>query len=280
VLQHKTLKKLFNPSRIKKLIISAKKHWFVALMAGIFAFASGTQATSWLLDAISKEWNDTVGWMSHEQKLLDQVGPGVQAGYFRSVFGEPIFRDGSEKYKEYVFKRKFGYIQIISDNRDKTLLYSVVVCSSNFKPKIHLATGDVVMQRDSLLTKGGGDTYYFISGATANSYLIEGHYGGNPTNYQEIYLGATDSCGGLDVSDLKAMYEMLSSKKCYIESLGKPRSHCRYDVNDPEIKSMRSKIKINTIVTTAPGINIEDLQSSIQFGPDRTELRVLPGYGR
>ena len=43
---------------------------------------------------------------------------------------------------------------------------------------------------------------------------------------------------------------------------------------------MRSKIKINTIVATAPGINIEDLQSSIQFGPDRTELRVLPGYGR
>ena len=105
-------------------------------------------------------------------------------------------------------------------------------------------------------------------------------YGGNPTNYQEIYLGATDSCGGLDVSDLRAMYKTLSDKKCYTESLGKAKSHCRYDVDDSEIKSMRSKIKINIIVATAPGINIEDLQSSIQFGPDRTELRVLPGYGR
>lgn len=273
-------KKPFNLSKIKRRIISAKKHWFIVLMAGIFAFASGTQATSWLLNMASDKWNDTIGWMGHEQKLLDQVGPGVQIGYFKHVFGEPIFRDGDKKYKEYVFRRRFGYIQAISDQQDKTLLYSVVVCNDNFKPKIHLATGDITMQRDSLLTKGSGETYYFISGATANSYLMEGGYGGNPANYQEVYLGVTDSCGGLGSSVSDEIYRMFLDKKCHTKSLSKTKSYCRYNIDDPEIKDMRSRVKINTVVVTAPGVGIEDIKSPIQFGPSRTELRVLPGYSR
>lgn len=113
----------------------------MTLVVGVFTFAAGMQAVTWLISTSSATLYEKFGWMDVEQKILDQLGPNVQVGYVQELLGEPILRDGGEKYQEFVFKRKFGYIQIVADRNDKTVLYSAVVCRTDFRPTIQSFLG-------------------------------------------------------------------------------------------------------------------------------------------
>ncbi len=262
------------------IIGRAQKHWLIVVLGSMFALAAGVQAMTWLINQGTYTWYQSVGWKSNEQNILDQLGPSEQIGYIKSVLGEPIFRDGDEKYQEYVFKRRFGYIQAVADKNEKVVLYSIVSCITDFKPSIHLPEGKKVrLNFDSLKSTNLGNTYYSISGATANSYLIEGGYGGNPSNYQETYVGATDSCGV--ISAPSGTYDLLEETKCKNSHLGLQgftEDFCKYDKTDRRIDKMREEVLINTAIMTAPNVSIKDLRPLTKFGPDRVQLRALPNY--
>lgn len=249
------------------------------VIAAAFAFASGVQATNWLISQTNFYYQENVAWKKHEEKILNQLSPNMQLQYAEQILGEPIFRDGGEKYKEYVFKRRAHWVQLVTDDNNKIQLYSIAICDPSFQPKIKLPGEKTVqMNKDTLATSGNKQTHYFISGATSNSYLIEGGYGANPENYQSTYLGTTDSCGGIHGEEY---YVLLDRKKCpnsHLGVQGYSEDFCQYDTEDSEISAMRKNIKIDTVAITAPNVGISDLRPRFQIGPDRIELRVLPEY--
>lgn len=264
-------------------LLHLRRHWVIVLVLACFALASGMEATSWGIGRLQALYHEKVAWKAQEEKLLQSIGPNMQVGYVKQILGEPVFQDGGNEYKEYIFRRRAAWVQVVADQHDKVQLYSVAVCRADFKPKLTLPSGKtVVLMQDTLASAGGGDTYYFVSGATANSYIVEAEYLGNPSRYQKTYLGDTDSCGSLGSTNLGAIYDLLSDKKCIKEIepefATQKSKRCLYDVNDPQIMEMRKNTVINTVSITAPMVDLPQLRPSLQIGPDRVELRVLPDY--
>lgn len=266
--------------KISKKLLTLKRHWVALLLMAAFTFASGVQATSWLIAEAARAYESNIGWKGKEEKILNSISANMQIGLIKQILGEPIYKNGGEKYTEYVFRRPAEWIQVVVDNNGRAQMYAINICDSNFKPTIKvLPSLEVKMMEDTLYSKGSGETRYFISGATSNSYLLEGSYLGNPGNYQSVYMGATDGCGTLNAPEKS--YELLETKNCKDAHLGLQgfsEPYCQYDIENSEIENMRKSVRIDTLAITAPNVSAEDLSPRSQIGVDRIMMRVLPNY--
>ena len=150
-------------------------------------------------------------------------------------------------------------------------MMSVLVCSTDFNPAIKNTPlyKSITLGKDTMkeVAQDGYVPHYFISGATAPSYLIDEIPGTNPTKYQTFYFGVNDACD-FDPNDIL--------KDPYYYDNFIPDNEI--NTEDSKIRSLRENMPINIIAITAPLVNLEDLRSDFFIGVDRIQLRVLPHY--
>ncbi len=225
-------------------------------------------------------------------KKINSLSAGQSINFFKQTLGaEKIGRDVSEKYKEYIFQYKTAFIQALSNKDSEEVVYwAITYCGDTPVPvnrkvfsMAYLYTGekdlfgnekfDPVFGKKIWLNKSSyadifqnevGDFSYFISGATANSFVYESLYLGNPGAYQTLIIGVNDIC---PVSEL---YD-------YLDISG--------ESTQEQIQLYRQKGKVNTYGETAPFageevVQLLDAQQSfddpyITFGVDRIKVRYF-----
>lgn len=231
------------------------------------AIPAGLQIHSWL----SQKYYNTFGWKIKEQQIINKLSPSQPIQYFNSILGPAILVNGGEKYTEAVFKRKGYWIQAVYGKNNRVELFSITNCSDRFFPEITTTPlyKTVTLGKDTMseVSNDNIEPHYFISGATAPSFIIDEVLAINPTKYQTTYFGVNDACD-FDPKNILSddyYYNNFTLRK-------------KININHPKIKFMRENLPINTFAITSPNMTIEDLRPNFFIGVNRIDLRVLPGY--
>jgi len=220
---------------------------------------------------VQKTYYNSIGWKESEEMLINKLSPNQSIDFFNSVLGTPELVDSGEKFIDNIYRRKGYWLQAVHDRDGKVLLMSITVCSPNFYPKINNTPlyEPIVIGKDTMYSIASENftPHYFISGATAPTYLIDEIPSSNPTKYQNLYFGINDACN-FDPKNILAdsyYYDSFTPLKVV-------------DTKSPKVEYLRENMPVNTIAITAPFTKIEDLRSDFFIGVDRNELRVLPAY--
>lgn len=221
----------------------------------------------------------TVGWRALESEKLNRLVAGTNIGMFAALLGPPLFvRESSETVSGYYGSRGWvtepvtestfrghGYwVQAIHDRTGLVLVMSVTSCDVTFQPTFDRAAPHPITLHRTTFADLGSAEYkklrYFISGATANTYIYEEYYGGNPSNYQTIAWGINDACPyTIDYSLLGALRD------------------AERGVLSEGLQTFRQSTAVNTYVETAAQFNeTEGIWKAFQFGADRILLRTVP----
>jgi hypothetical protein len=220
------------------------------------------------------------GWRPREERIINSLYPSVDINVFEDLLGKHLFIRVSENgYVEYVFSRKGYWVQAITDKEGVVLLYAITVCDKTFTPTITNLPFDNPIQIGVTTYKQASGSYryephYFISGATANSYLIEQLYIGNPGLYQTIFWGYNDACQDHYLEELIQKYG-----SDLIDDLS-PINGSSPNFNDPPVDQFRTNSTFNTLAVTTPNLdvtNLDDIMKVYQIGVDRIQIRILSG---
>lgn len=183
---------------------STKKSLF-AIIAGVITIIISVIIT-WFgaFNSIFDLYNNISDKFSQRQAEdnLNVIYTGSSIKYIESVFGVPMQENHSNngKTNEYIYSFKKFYLQIVYDDKNKVILYSVTSKDKTFHPNIPYLGGTLGNYFDSY----GKDIVYFQSGYSSKSYQYEeAHYLGNPGNYRHFYLAYNPA--GVEYSNLNPL---------------------------------------------------------------------------
>jgi hypothetical protein len=220
--------------------------------------------------ALKDFFDSRIGWRKVEERRINRLFAGMSVDKFKEILDSPMFVTVKENLTEYSFKERGYWVQAIVNEEGEVKFYSVTSCSDSFHPeikynpaggrvKLGLSTFKSVTDYDPILK-------YFISGATANTNIMEYLYLGNPGNYQTVYWGINDACS----YDDKFVNELLEVKF--------REGNNSYDIQDKTVDSFRKNTKINTFGVSAPFFDPlfydENPLGDFQIGVDRIKVRT------
>lgn len=217
-------------------------------------------------------YNTHIDWKRAEEKRINSLRPGISIEKFREMLGTPLSRRTSDvDYIEYVFQQRGYWIQAITNKDDTVVLYAVTSADQRFKPRLkHNPASEYIRLRQTTFKAAAGKTEprlrYFISGATANSYLLEEVCLGNPSHYQTVLWGYNDACTNVWADDnvMRDLYEYLSS------------SALTPSIHDTLINKFRTQNTFNTFAVTAPLADVDEvLRAFPTIGVDRIWIRTF-----
>jgi hypothetical protein len=210
-------------------------------------------------------------WKPIEEKTINSLTPGINIAKFQEVLGTHLFRRTSENgYIEYTYKRRGYWIQAITDQEASVVLYTVTSYDQGFKPRLKNNPIGVPIRLGTTTFKAAAgehdpELHYFISGATANTYLMEKLYLGNPSHYQTVLWGYNDA-GSIKLQDNTMLLNLFS----YLQGREQPPS-----LQDAVVNIFRANNTFNTFAVSAPSIDISDILKSFQVGVDRIQTRII-----
>lgn len=180
----------------------------LAMIIGAITITVGIVVT-WLgaLNGFFDLYNNIADKFSQRQAEdnLNAIYTGSSIRYIESVFGVPIQESHSDdgKVNEYIYSFKKFYLQVVYDDKNKVILYSVTSKDKNFHPKIPYLGSTLGNNFDSY----GKDIQDFESGYSSKFYQYkEVHYLGNPGNYRHFYLAYNPA--GIEYADLNALPDL------------------------------------------------------------------------
>lgn len=250
-------------NRFKKTIFN--KPFFIILaiisiiLSQIFIISEG-------FGKIAQTYKLTVGYDKEEEKVINKLSVFVNIDQFKKLLGVPIYINKAQDKSnllEYIFFRKKYWIQAITDDIGSVQFYAITSCKNNFKPKIT----NPMKQSESLVLNGstyrdiqstGLPSHYFISGATANSYVFEEESLGNPGNYLTVFWGINDAC---PVNGNYFEYADFNDNEG--------------NVNEKKYSDFRNNTKINTFAVSSLLVDVEKILSNFQIGIDRVQTRTF-----
>lgn len=276
---------------MKKLITKIESNRYVRLIS-ITAVVLGAFITiASFFGGINEFLYSNIFISKNISKKMDRISAGQSINFFRQELGsEMLQREVSEKYSEYIFDYKNLFIQTLVDNKNNEVVYwAITNCNSPVTLKRQVFSmagfytgkkgllgndingytfGDKLILNKSkfsdIFKNTKGDFKYFISGATANSYIYESVYLGNPSAYQTIIIGINDVCNR----------EIENFSILGLEG----------DASEEKINEFRKLSAVNTYGETAPFYGDEVLKllgnqhsndSYITFGVDRIKVRYF-----
>lgn len=198
-----------------------------------------------------------------EEEVINSLTAGLNVAVFEERLGTPLFLTESDNnYIEYVFRRNGYWIQAIADQKNTVHLYSVTVCDENFRPTITLAPLSPITLGATTYAEVSDNPvfHYFISGATADSFLLEEQYLGNPGNYQTLFWGWKDVCG--------------FPEKYYEIGRHVIATQPNIRAEDPIIASFRKSNVFNTFAITRPNADTESILQGLPLGVSRQQIRT------
>lgn len=138
---------------------------------------------------------------------LEMINTGVSIQHVKSIFGAPIREEHllDKGAHQYFYSFKNFYLQVVYNNNNTVVFFSVTSKSEDFKPKIPYLTRFV--DDDFIVTTLGGkfeeysESSNFISSSLTSKFFdyYEHIYLGNPGNYRNLYLGFNPA--GIDYSE-------------------------------------------------------------------------------
>jgi hypothetical protein len=164
------------------------------------------------------------------------------------------------------------------------LAYSVTSCNRDFQPTFNPSTspaGPITLNKTTFLDVKMHDDAsinIFISGATANSYVYQAIYQGNPSNYKTYAWGLNDACQWYPAAgngNLPLRWEQWSAS-------AEGRGFAAHKKIGPNLNELLSSSAVNTYMETAPFATdifekgLGELYPQ-QIGVDRIMVRSYPG---
>lgn len=242
----------------------------LALLGSIFGTIIAANSVSSLIGAW---YQDNLGWKSTERQKISRLSPNQNLQYVKSIAGEPVLSQSvNSNFREHIFRLRGSWIQVLVDRDQVVRLLNITTCNNNLKLKINDMGAEVLLGETlmSEVTKDANqyslnETHYFISGATAASYLLDEFYLGNPGNYQTRYIGFTDACRGLDENEIRLGR--------HVQEIELEPDRKKHDAETVDL--IRSQQVINTYVITSPHVNLQDFGIEEYVGIKYTDIRVL-----
>ncbi len=118
---------------------------------------------------------------------LHVIYTGASIKYIESIFGAPVREEHSEDgmVHEYIYSFRKFYLQVVYNNNNTVILYSVTSKDKDFHPEVPYL-GKTLGHK---FKDFGNNIDYLQSGYSSKFYQYqEGHYLGNPGNYRNFYL--------------------------------------------------------------------------------------------
>lgn len=237
-----------------------------------------------------------VQWKQRSYELINSLAADVNIGYFESKLGKAIFINSTKitNKKEYVFIDDNYYVDAITDNNERVLMYSVTTREKNFNPIS--PDGRVILGKSRFIDLVNDDFFNepieIISWLGAHdSFYTEGYYWGNPMNYQVYYYSISEA-GFIDDSSYVAnpdyfpdyienghpiTFAILISEEVNGRELG-------YKKNSDIVEFRKRDINIiNTYTITAPLITVGEISNYFKergnyyfLGPNKNQVRLIP----
>lgn len=249
-------------SSLNSIIGKVKKHQFILLLGSLVGLLILAAQVLGALNTIQNQIKELATNKSDSQ-IINELRAGATREYFSSLLGAPINAINVGTFIRELYRFKDNWITTIANSNGTVDIFTVTACTEDitieqplrgqylvlnettldqFNISVNTAfTGEVV--KHSTLS----DARYFISSATANSYIYESIYLGNPGGYQTVIYGISDAClfdALLPGVDYEANYfeEMLQN----ISESGS------VDIRNPAVHRFRQESVINTWGMTSP----------------------------
>jgi hypothetical protein len=226
---------------------------------GISSVATIAEGGIWL----TKQYDHRIAWRTSEQQIINSLAASIHIDRFKELLGSNIFLRNVGGYREFVFRRRGYWVQALTDTLGSVEFYAITVDDDSFQPVIlnHPSGDTIIVGQTTFADAGGGNLNYFV-GVTANTYIMEYEYLGNPGHYQTVIFGFNDAGGNIWP---ETTWERLTP---YVNTHPDP------DPEDPFIQAFRSTHAFNTIGFTAPGVLVEELPDDLTWGVDKVQIRV------
>jgi hypothetical protein len=244
-------------------------------LAGIvFAAVIAAQGVYGLLTSY---YEQVVGWKATEQSNINKLAPNESLEYVTSVLGTPQLKLGKVAgYQKYIFKER-GYWVVAYVNDDSTVKHLIftscqgddlkpVIRSNPVGPPIKLGESTLSSVRydthNAIRNKDDYKRHYFMRAATAPTYYIDEHILGAASNYQNVYVGHVEFCGGIKLpEDINSTLVSSSSAEAF---------------SDDQLKIFRSGIIINTYGISAPfEKSLYEIEPNIELSVSSVNAGVL-----
>jgi hypothetical protein len=239
----------------------------VTLLSGILTILG-------FLGDIGQLYKLTLGEKKYEENIVNSLSAGLSINYFKEKLGNEFMEKIiTSDINQYIFKRYTYYIQALADKSNTVIFWSITDCNSKKTFTIRSPWLDrVVLHKSSfgeLFEKSDNPSVNYFKGITANSYVYESLYLGNPSGYQTAYIGINDACSD-EITPLFSLSD---------DVIDKAQDRKLEDLSSNlDIQTFRNNSKINTYGETAPfqGDLINQLlkDRKTTFGIDRIELRL------
>lgn len=143
---------------------------------------------------------------------LQVIYTGSSIKYIESIFGPPVKEEHSKngEVNEYIYSFKKFYLQVVYNNENTVIFYSVTSKDKDFHPGIPYLGG----QLGDKFNAFGDGINYLQSGYSSKFYKYEeGHYLGNPGNYRNFYLAYNPA--GVDYFELQPLPDFYNNSESY-----------------------------------------------------------------
>lgn len=234
---------------------------------------SGTTApsgsTSTTASPSASDWRET------QYAKIGRLRGGSTLDYFRDLLGTPMFvtrsRDG--RFTQSLFQEPDYWVQAITDAFGTVELMAVSSCDLDFRPRFNGVSGatpslGTIVLNETHLDQVGAEPsklHYFVSGATANTYLYDEYSFGNPGYYKTYFVGIDDACPSEPANAIT-------------DGLALTRDQA-FDPNDDLVRTFRARAIANTYGETGPNPD-QDAVTAFQIGADRILTRTAPPFPR
>ncbi len=213
---------------------------------------------------------ETIKYKENLNTRISSLSAGLDIDYFTEMIDfRPAFKNQYDNYQEYIYVHELFYIQAITDQNNKVLMYSVTTRDYSFNPKLVL--DEMSQDNKKFVVILGQSTFgdvedYLPESISAGygarrAWYHEKYYFGNPGLYQN-YIIAYNDAGVGSIEDFTILsFDTLDQYNRTEASIS------------PDIKKIRNHIIVNTYsIGNQLGI---DGFSAFQFGPDLDQVRLL-----
>jgi hypothetical protein len=274
--------------------------WVSHLWGGVTSFlttAASLVAALAVAKALLEWWRRGPGRRRRWWSLFSRVALQVRADYVIELFGEPTYRQCREgrRFKFYNDANKInyevvtfiervwllandGYLQVLSDETDNVVRYSLTSRNRKFHPRIPI--GNVSGNRPEFLVRLGRTLFSEIPpeprrvyrgphGATAPYEYRQSYYFGRPGGYAD-WTCSYNAAGSAPVTPLPYTvpvppWEGDLPGRGWIASLN--------DEQRNELNLSREHTVVNTFTIEH---SQSDRSGKISYGPDRELVRLMP----
>jgi hypothetical protein len=220
------------------------------------------------------------------QALADPRSPEARRGAFLPVQpGPPDGQVPERQIRELIFRERHAWVQILVDENDAVLRFSITVTDPKFAFSVELLTWDNLRIRLGKNTFADVDAGGFnpegrsMRVGAHNYEYAESYWFGNPGQYQRYVISHNEIGAGkfrhrMDSDDGPGFFRT-GTLAC--EYQPEPGNEPEFDPEAPYARRFRAGTTINTLTVLRPWGNLVDLAES--RGPDSNHVRVLLPQG-